>query len=365
MLAAVLLIAVGAACGPAGPSGPPGVHLLWRAPLQAEPDPPTGTPAVDAGRLFVADTTIQAYALGTGARLWQAPLRSYVPRALVTAHGLVFSSESTVSAFEAATGRRVWEFTPDANTSLGRAATDGSALYVGTASHRIYALGTRNGSQRWVVDVGPEWSNPAVVRGIAVAQGVVYAAVEQWHDQNGRGSTGWLVALDAGTGAVRWRYSTGETGQRTGLSSTPLVTDRLVVASDFLSNGVFAVDRRSGREVWRFHGAAGYAGVPEAPVAAGGVLYVGSGDTFVYALDLGTGRVRWRTRLQASVSSYAACGGALLANDQALTVLDPASGRVVQTAIDGDSDFPTSGIAVSGQTATLLGPSAVYAFRCA
>jgi hypothetical protein len=37
---------------------------------------------------------------------------------------------------------------------------------------------------------------------------------------------------------------------------------------------------------------------------------------------------------------------------------------VVQTEIGGDVDFPTSGIAVSGDTALLLGPRAVYAFHC-
>jgi eukaryotic-like serine/threonine-protein kinase len=270
-----------------------------------------------------------------------------------------------VSALDETTGRRVWEFAPDANTSLGSAATDGRTLYFGTASHRVYALDARDGARRWAVDVGPEWRDPAVVRGVAAAQGELYAAVEQWRDPGGWASSGWLVALDAATGAVRWRYRTADTRPRTGLSSKPLVAGPLVVAADFPGNGVVAVDRRTGREAWRFQGPAGYAGVPETPVAAGGSLYVGSGDTFVTALDPATGRVRWRTRLPASVSAWAACGGALVANDQALTVLDPAGGRVVQTAIDGDRDFPTSGIAVSGRTAALLGPSAVYAFRCA
>lgn len=349
------------ACG--GAVQPPAAaHALWRSPLAAGGDPPSGTPATDATRLFVVAGAVQAYALGTGELLWQRPLHTYVPRSLLAVSGLLIVPEATVSALDAATGRPVWEFTPDANVSLGRAATDGRAVYVGTASHRVTSLGIADGRPLWTVDLGPEWTDQAVVRGIAVAGGTVYAAVEQWRDPHGRTSAGWLVALEASTGHVLWRSLVTEGEPRGGLSSAPAVTDRLVIAGDFLANALIAVDRASGHPVWRFSGEAGRPGFPEAPIVAGGAIYAGSGDTYAYSLTL-DGALRWRTRLPSSIGAYASCGRGLLLNDQGLTVVDPGTGRVLQRGID-DGEFPTSGLAVRGRDAFLLGPKAVYAYRC-
>ena len=302
------------------------LRLAWQTPL-ASAGAPGSIPAVAGGRLFLVSSGVEAYSLDTGKALWQSPLRSYAPRSLVAARGLVFVAEATVSALDAGSGRKLWEFTPDANASLGRAATDGRALYVGTAGHRLYALRASDGKQLWATDLGPDWTCPAVVRGVTVQEDRVYATVEQWRDPKGRTSTGWLIALETGNGRVIWRYGIGEGAQRKGLSSSPLVTPHLVVAADFLSNAIVGVDRRSGREVWRFHGEPGFAGFPEAPVLLGKVVYAGSGDSYVYALDAATGHLRWRTKRPSSVDGYALCGRGLLVNDQQLTMLEPPTGR--------------------------------------
>jgi outer membrane protein assembly factor BamB len=338
------------------------LRLAWQTPL-ASAGAPGSIPAVDGGRLFLVSSGVEAYSLETGKALWQSPLRSYAPRSLVAARGLVFVAEATVSALDAGSGRRRWEFTPDANASLGRAATDGHALYVGTASHRLYALRAGDGRQLWATDLGPNWTYPAVVRGVTVRQDKVYATVEQWRDPKGRTSTGWLFALEAGNGRVIWRYGTGEGNQRAGLSSSPLVTSHLVVAADFLSNAIVAVDRSSGREAWRFHGEPGFAGFPEAPVLAGKVVYAGSGDSYVYAVDAATGHLRWRQKRPSSIDGYALCGRGLLVNDQELAMFDPPTGRVVQTALDHEDGSPASLLAAAGD-AYVVGAKAIYSFHC-
>lgn len=364
MAVAAALGVLAQSCAGAAPAPEPiSVRSLWQAPLAAGADVPSGTPALSGGRVFVVASGVQAYSLASGRQLWQSRLRAYIPRALLATSSTVIVPESTVSALDAGSGARRWEFTPDANTSLGRAAVAGRSLYVGSAGHRVSSLGLAGGRLQWQVDLGPDWLYPAVVRGIAAGEGSVYVAVEQWLDARGETSRGWLMALDSASGAVRWRYAQPSGGRR-GLSSSPLLTPHLVVVTDFLGNAIEAVDRSSGRPVWRFQGQPGYSGFPEAPVLIGDTLYAGSGDTYVYALALASGEQRWRVKLPSSVTGYARCGQGLLVDDQALTVVDPAGGSVVQTAIDGASDFPTSGIAVSGRTAVLLGPQAIHAFHC-
>src|SRR5204862_1295410 len=62
---------------------------------------------------------------------------------------------------------------------------------------------------------------------------------------------------------------------------------------------------------------------------ANGVVYVGSGDGFLYALDLATGARRWRYDAGSPVSSSPAVGGGLVfatARDGSVFALDEATG---------------------------------------
>lgn len=365
MIAAIgaILLACGIpAAARAGQSD--GVHLLWRRPVDGTGQFPWGIPAANKSSLFVISSSINAYSLTSGAVEWLAPVHSYLPRSLVTAKGMVFVPEAIVSALDAKTGRTIWEFTPDANASLGRATTQGSALYFGTSGHRLYALRTSDGKRLWDIDLGPDWEYPAVVRGVAVSGGELYATLEQWRTPNGTSSSGWLIAVNAKTRKTLWRYSTGSGSQRRGLSSSPVVTPRLVLVSDYLSNAIEAVDRRTGQSVWRFHGESGFVGFPEAPIVAGSTVYAGSGDTYVYALDLSSGHLLWRTKMPTSNEAYALCGKSLLVNNSRLAALDPRSGHIAQVLLGDNDEFATSKFAVVGKRAFIVGPRAMYAFAC-
>lgn len=348
----------------AQPGEPTAVQLLWRTAVSSQGAPPTTAPAADQGRLFVVTSAVEAYSIEKGRLLWQVPLRSYVPRNLVARNGMVFVPEATVSALDGETGRKVWEFTPDANASLGRAATDGRTLYFGTSNHRLYALSLSDGRQLWAVDLGTEWKHPAVVRGVAVSNDKVYATVEQWRSPNGHVATGWLIALRAADGKILWRYHTGEGAQRRGLSSSPVVTPKSVVSADYLSNAIVAVDRRNGHELWRFQGEPGFVGFPEAPVVDGHTVFAGSGDTYAYALDLNTGHLLWRTKLRGASESYAMCGQRFLVNEQGLVALDRQTGRIQEMLVHSETEFPTSGFAILDNQAFVAGPKAIYAFVC-
>jgi len=341
------------------------LKLVWRTALEAGGNPPIGTPVVTkGGRLIATYTGIHAYSIADGRTLWQVAVRKYLPRSLVAKGEVVFVAESTVYALDGKNGHRLWEFTPDANASLGRAAVHDDTIFFGTSSHRVYALRAFDGRKRWVVDVGKEWQYPATVRGVAVSEGKVYATVEQWRTENGLKASGWMVALDARSGRVLWRSQTGSGDQRRGLSSSPVIASNLVLAGDYISNSVVAVSRNTGNEVWRFAGESGFVGFAESPIVKDDLVYAASGDRFVYALDLTTGRQLWRTQMPGANESYALCGDSLLVKYQGLAALDPHSGRIKQTLFGYDAEGPTSALAVSGSQVFALGPNAVYGFSC-
>ena len=186
-----------------------------------------------------------------------------------------------------------WSF-QTGDSVIGSAVVDHGRVYVGSSDGHIYAIDAGNGHQAWNARTGgPVTSTPAI------AKGVLYATSYD----------GKLYALEAATGATRWKFATegerrfeakGIHGQLpksqtmpdiydTYLSS-PLVVDGVV----YFGSGdghVYALDAATGALRWKF--ATGDV-VHASPAYADGVIYVGSWDGKFYALDAATGAKRWK-----------------------------------------------------------------------
>lgn len=98
--------------------------------------------------------------------------------------------------------------------------------------------------------------------------------------------------------AVRWRFRTGSWES----TSSPVVADGVVYVGS-TDKYLYAVDAATGTERWRFDTGGRVLG---APAIVGGVVFVGSGDVAgrpgaVYALDATTGAARWRFETPAGV----------------------------------------------------------------
>lgn len=107
-----------------------------------------------------------------------------------------------------------------------------------------------------------------------------------------------------------WRFAT-----KGPIRSSPVVADGVVfVGSD--DGNVHAVDAKTGRRRWR-RGIGGP--IESSPAVANGTIYIGSDDQSIYALDAATGAVRWMF----------ATGGAIVATPAV------AGNRVVVGSKDG------------------------------
>ena len=146
----------------------------------------------------------------------------------------------------------------------------------------------------------------------AVADGAVYFTST---DHN-------LYAVDASTGTLKWKFPT-----KSRVMSSPAVAGGLVYFESYDGN-FYAVDAGTGKEKWHFATAGErrfaakhlHGGMPptetmpdpfdiylSSPAIAGGIVYFGSGDTNVYAVDASSGEVGTATfmpstRLQGSRS---------------------------------------------------------------
>ena len=174
--------------------------------------------------------------------------------------------------------RSLLEFPP--SVAYGR-------LYVTNGRGTTFAVDTETGKQVWQRD-----ENRCAASTPAAANGLVIQAFLNPKPCNSSRSPselqGQIVAFDATSGRVRWRYSLGPS------ESSPLVVGRRVLVGDWRGD-VVALDVASGRRLWSFHSGGRVKG---AISVSGNRAFVGSYDGRVYALDVRTGALQWSSSSQ-------------------------------------------------------------------
>ncbi|MCF6471819.1 hypothetical protein FAF44_26000 [Nonomuraea sp. MG754425] len=173
-----------------------------------------------------------------------------------------------------------WSFPTDATVYADPVVAAG-VVYATSGDGAVAALDAVTGAQRWRFRMGGSIMDAHVVAG-----GTVYVA--DTHNQ--------VVALDAATGRPRWTR-----GIRAD-SDLVVAAGRLHVwargpAWDAPAELV-TLDAASGRRLWTFRPAGSMLNID--PVVAGDVVLTGSDHGVAYALDPATGAVRWRHRVGAA-----------------------------------------------------------------
>jgi outer membrane protein assembly factor BamB len=374
-LSAIGLIAAGAAADDVWPSWR-GPHDDGRAPAG---DPPitwsetdnvrwkvaipglgTSTPVVWGNRIYL-NTAIDTGEPGPSAPAEPAAEggrgRGGAPS---TVHRFV------VMALDLDTGAVVWERTaraeqphegthPDGTFASSSPVLDAERVYVSFGSHGIYAF-THDGEQVWERDLGDmttrlgfgEGASPALADGLLVVT---------W-DHEGES---FIVALDAATGAERWRTARDEQTSWT----TPLIVEhgerRQVVVS--ATNKVRSYDLATGELIWETAGMT--LNTIPSPVTSDGVVYLMSGfrGNAAMAVDLarakgdisGSDAILWSldrdTPYVPSPLLYDGILYFLKSNNGLLTAVEAATGKVLYgpERLDAVRNIYASPVGVAGR----------------
>lgn len=186
-----------------------------------------------------------------------------------------------------------WKF-HTAGQIYSSAAIAGNTIYFGSTDHNLYAVDTDTGKEKWKFKTGSR-----VVSTPAVDSGILYFGS---YDGN-------FYAVDAATGQQKWKFKTG--GERRFAAkhlhgaqpatetmpdpfdfylSSPVVNAGVVYFGSGDSN-VYALNAADGSLKWKFP--TGDV-VHASPALAEGMLYIGSWDSYFYAIDVATGKQAWR-----------------------------------------------------------------------
>jgi hypothetical protein len=93
---------------------------------------------------------------------------------------------------------------------------------------------------------------------------------------------------------LKWKFRTEDFVQ-----SSPTIADSVVYFGSW-DDHLYAVDIQMGQEKWRFKTAGD---VVSSPAIEGGVVYFGSWDGHLYAVDIQTGQEKWRFKTAGDVQS--------------------------------------------------------------
>jgi len=227
----------------------------------------SSSPAVVNGVVYVGSWDNNLYAIDaiTGKEKWRFTTTDDVTSSPVVSNGLVyFGNYYSLRGIDAVTGNFTWWFGGKFGTYSSPAVADG-VVYVGVGlDNNLYAIDTMTETrkEKWrfamAIESGGE-SSPAV------SNGVVYVGSKNKN----------LYAIDAVTGAEKWRFATGS-----GVSSSPAVVNDVVYVGS-QDHNLYAIDAVTGAEKWRF---ATGGSVYSSPAVSHGVVYVGSVDGNLYAV---------------------------------------------------------------------------------
>jgi outer membrane protein assembly factor BamB len=207
-------------------------------------------------------------------------------------------------------------------------------LYVATLRGRFLAVDAETGDIAWEKKLGRCSAASPVV-----GDGVVYQPLMDPYpcSPHKQDAPGFIVAMDAETGEELWRFRAGV------IESPPLLVDGVLYFGSW-DTKMYALDARTRRVRWTFStgdklkGGAAY---------RNGTIFFGSYDDRVYAVDARTGRERWSAEGEANfyATPAVAYGRVYVGNtDGRVYAFGARSGRLLWARSTGGYVYAAAGV---------------------
>ncbi len=212
------------------------------------------------------------------------------------------------SGLDAASGAELWRYEAPLDTidkasprpgylASARIAADENTVYIPAWGATVSAVDLRTGATKWIWRVEPTLEFRSGASGVSVSGDTVFATI--WHFVNRLGgiSEAWLLALDRSSGRELWRVVLPVQGSGVGVAGAPAVWRNLVVMT---KNGyLFAVDRNARQIAWQVPPKAPEYGLPTAVISGaevyGDVVYANGADQLVRAYRASDGQQLWES----------------------------------------------------------------------
>jgi len=256
------------------------------------------TPAVSGGRVVFASTDGNIYALksASGMELWRYPTDRPIvacPR-IVQDTVYIGSSEGKFRALNLADGKLRWQFDYVQGFVETRPLVHDGKVIFGAWDEHLYALDATTGTRiwKWNGDRPGTLFSPAACWPVAAASKVFVVAPDRR-----------MTAIDANTGQTVWRTSDYAVRESIGLSADG---GRLYVRAinDFIY--AFSTASSAPQKLWELNAGFGY-DINSAMLAEkDGVVFYGTKNSLLLAVDAKTGALLWQHKVGVGVMNTVA-----------------------------------------------------------
>ena len=214
---------------------------------------------------------------------------------------LIGSSDGNLYALEAKTGNAKWKFPADSAIASSAAVADGRVFF-SSYKGSFYAVSFADGKLLWKTQFGPDvptayereptehtpsFNGDFLMSSAAVLNDTVVVG----------GGDGLVYAFNATSGRLRWKFLT-----EVRVRSSPAISNGMVYVGSF-DGSLYAIDFNSGKLIWRYDTKGrsidptglGFdrKSILSSPAVADGVVYIGSRDAHLYAVDAAKGTLKW------------------------------------------------------------------------
>ncbi|MBV9181165.1 MAG: PQQ-binding-like beta-propeller repeat protein, partial [Acidobacteria bacterium] len=190
-------------------------------------------------------------------------------------------------------GRVKWKFHTNGRVISSPAVVSG-LVYIGSTDGKLYAIDAGSGKQKWAFEAKARITSSPAVEG-----GAVYF---ESYDGN-------FYAVDAVSGQLRWKFQTAGERRFAGKNIHGILPAGEIMPDPFDSflsspavwkgvvyfgsgdGSIYALDATSGSLKWKFP--TGDV-VHASPAVSNGMVFIGSWDRYMYALDASSGKEKWR-----------------------------------------------------------------------
>jgi len=182
-----------------------------------------------------------------------------------------------LSCYSLSSGKKMWEF-KSGNRIVGTPAAANGVVVFGSADKKIYGVNAKTGKLCWECP-----AKEAVLGAVTIDNGIAYIGAS---DHTFR-------AIDVKTGKLRWEY----TDVKGYIETRPLIYEGKVIFGAW-DNNLYALDKESGRELWKWNGnltRMHFSPAAVWSVAANGKVFITDPQRAMTAIDANSGKTIWRT----------------------------------------------------------------------
>jgi eukaryotic-like serine/threonine-protein kinase len=294
--------------------------------------PVRSSAALVKGALYFGsgDGFLYAVDANTGKERWRFKTGGAIHSSPAVAQNTVYctSRDRILHALDVGNGKEVWKYQMGKDLEyrngfdyyLSSPTIVGGILYVGGGDGYLYAFNVKTKKLVWKYYAGSRIrSTPAVAENLVLVGTM----------------NGYVLALNESDGSLKWKFATKGASlkiedfgfDRSAVVSSPSVADGIVTVG-CRDGFIYAINLDKGEQVWVNDHTVSW--IISTPAVADGRVFAGSSDAqFIQSLDHATGRELWRFKTNGPVWSSPAVAGQIVycgSNDGNMIALDKTSG---------------------------------------